>query len=125
MNFMNDIYCFVHRTSTVANEFVSSPKLEVQPFAYFFQQDYNLILTKTSKISKIITKKYEVTLVKLYQKRKNFKRYFINLLPNDFIAQQQEQVMRKALGYSIDFLLSSKDKKKITKKEETSVKKPK
>ena len=58
MNFMNDIYCFVHRTSTIANELVLNPKLNEQPFAYFFEQDYNLILTKTSKISKIITKKY-------------------------------------------------------------------
>ena len=81
MNFMNDIYCFVHRTSTVANELVSNPKLEVQPFAYFFEQDYNLILAKTSKVSKIIAKKYETTLIKLYQKRKNFKRHFINILP--------------------------------------------
>ena len=86
MHFINDTYCFVHRTSTVANELVANPKLDVQPFAYFFEQDYNLILAKVSKVSAIITKKYEVALVKLYKKRKNFKRHFVNILPADFIA---------------------------------------
>ena len=108
MSFLNDIYCFVHRTSNVSNELVSHPKLNEQPFAFFFEQDFNLIVTKTSKVSKIIIKKYEAVLVKLYQKRKNFKKYFVNLLPEDFIAQQEEELMRKGLGYEIDNLLSVK-----------------
>lgn len=36
MNFISDSYCFVHRTSTVANELVENTKTGLNNFAYFF-----------------------------------------------------------------------------------------
>jgi hypothetical protein len=38
-------------------------------FAYFFEQDYNLILAKTSNIVKIILKKYETCLIKFFNRK--------------------------------------------------------
>lgn len=58
MTFVNDTFCFVHRTSTIANELVENQKAGTSGFAYFFEQDYNYILTKTSRVTKIISKKY-------------------------------------------------------------------
>jgi hypothetical protein len=58
MTFINDLFCFVHRSSTVVNELVENAKVNAHQFAYFFEQDYNLILSKTSRIVKIISKKY-------------------------------------------------------------------
>lgn len=86
MSFMTDSYCFVHRTSTVANELVENSKNSEKHFAFFFEQDYNLILSKTSKVSQIISKKYEKALIKFYTKRVNFKREFNTLLPSDYVA---------------------------------------
>jgi uncharacterized membrane protein len=89
MNFVNDIYCFVHRTSTVANELVENQKVQVNgKFAYFFEQDYNLILTKCSRVSTIIVKRYELALVKLYSKKQNYKKHVLTFLPEDFIAHE-------------------------------------
>lgn len=58
MSFIDDTVCFVHRTSTITNELVENSRAGKPIFAYFFEQDYNLILAKTSKILKIILKKY-------------------------------------------------------------------
>jgi hypothetical protein len=91
---------------------------------YCFEQDYNLILAKTSKITKIITKKYEQSLTKLYTKRKHYKQYFISYLPEDFIKQQEEELFRCALEQEIDLLRDVKERKKAEKKE-VLAKKPK
>ena len=114
LNFINDIYCFVHRTSTVANELVDNPKLKDQ-FAFFFEQDYNLIVTKTSRVSTIILKKYEHLLVAFYNKRKNYTKCHVNFLPEDFVAQQEEELMKKALGCEIETLKHARDRKKPQK----------
>lgn len=69
MSFIDDTVCFVHRTSTITNELIEYGKTGNSNFAYFFEQDYNLILAKTSKIVKIILKKYETCLLKFFNKR--------------------------------------------------------
>lgn len=58
MTFVNDTFCFVNRISTVANELVENQKTNSGNFSFFFEQDYNLIVTKTSRVIKIISKKY-------------------------------------------------------------------
>lgn len=69
MTFVNDTFSFVNRTSTIANELVENQKTNSGNFAYFFEQDYNYILVKTSRIIKIISRKYEEALSRLYKKR--------------------------------------------------------
>lgn len=69
MSFIDDTVCFVHRTSTITNELVENNKNANPIFAYFFEQDYNLILAKTSKIVKIILKKYEFNICRLFNKK--------------------------------------------------------
>jgi len=69
MSFIDDTVCFVHRTSTITNELVENSKVGNPIFAFFFEQDYNLILAKTSKIVKFILKKYETWLIKLFNKK--------------------------------------------------------
>jgi hypothetical protein len=58
MKSLGDGFSFVHRTSVLANEFVENNKSNSHHFAYFFEQDSNLILVKTSKLIKIVIKKY-------------------------------------------------------------------
>jgi len=115
MTFINDIFCFVHRTSTVANELVENAKVNAHQFAYFFEQDYNLILSKTSRIVKIISKKYENSLIKLYRKRIAFTKYGSPLLSQDFICMEEEIVLKKALTLEIDLIIDPKKKKKEEK----------
>lgn len=69
MTFVNDTFCFVNRTSTIANELVENQKANSSNFAYFFEQDYNFILTKTARVAAIISKKYEEVLRRAYIKR--------------------------------------------------------
>ncbi len=56
MSFLSDTFTFVNRTSTIANDFVESPKSTT--FAYFFEQDYNFILVKTARAVKAISRKF-------------------------------------------------------------------
>ena len=74
MSFIDDTFCFVHRTSTITNELIDN-KTGNSLFAYFFEQDYNLILAKTSNIVKIILKKYESCLIKFFYKKVEKKIY--------------------------------------------------
>jgi hypothetical protein len=72
MSFINNTYCFVHRASIVANELVDCAKTAGE-FAYFFEQDYDLILVKTSRALKIIAKDIEKQLVCLFKFRADYK----------------------------------------------------
>ena len=83
MNFLSDSYCFVHRTSTLANEFVES-KNNPASFAFFFEQDYNLILVKASKVIKFVAKKFDNALLKFYTTRFGIIKYSNSILPNDY-----------------------------------------
>jgi hypothetical protein len=115
MNFINDTFCFVHRTSTVANDLVENPKTNSGQFAYFFEQDYNLILSKTSRITKIIIKKYEYSLIKVYKKRFALTLLKDPILPQDFIRMEEDSIIKKALSLEIDLLTDPKKKKKEEK----------
>lgn len=115
MNFINDTFCFVHRTSTVANDLVENPKTNSGQFAYFFEQDYNLILSKTSRIVKIIIKKYENCLIKFYKKRVDLTLFKDPILPEDFIRKEEETIIKKALSLEIDLMTDPKKKKKEQK----------
>lgn len=125
MGFINDSYCFVSRTSTVANELVENSKSTQHHFAYFFEQDYNLILCKISTVSQIVAKKYEKALVHLHSKRANFTRHFITILPQDFVAHQEEILLKRALAKEVELLQGKGSKKKPIKPEGRPKKKEK
>lgn len=112
MTFVNDTFCFVNRTSTIANELVENQKINSHHFAYFFEQDYNFILTKTSRVAKIISKKYEEVLRKAYSKRIEHSMYQAAFLHEDWQALEEESIIKKALSYDVQILGDPKKKKK-------------
>lgn len=99
MGFINDTFTFVNRTSTVANELVENPKTNSGNFAYFFEQDYNYILVKTSRAIKIVSKKYEEGLARLYNKRISLANDNSRLLFEDLVEWEEDMVIKKALSF--------------------------
>lgn len=112
MTFVNDTFSFVNRTSTIANELVENPKTNSGNFAYFFEQDYNYILVKTSRIIKIISKKYEEALVRLFKNRMQFSSDEKIYTFEDMVAYEEDMVIKKALSYEIQTLGDPKKRKK-------------
>jgi thiaminase len=88
MTFVNDTFSFVNRTSTIANELVENQKSNSGNFAYFFEQDYNFILVKTSRIIKIISKKYEEAVAKLYRKKIQFSSHKKIFIHEDWVTYE-------------------------------------
>ena len=102
MTFVNDTFCFVNRTSTIANELVDNQKAgNSGNFAYFFEQDYNFILTKTSRVAAIVSKKYEEVLRRAYRRRIEHTRHHAAFLHEDWCAQEEESIIKKALSYDV------------------------
>lgn len=112
MSFINDTFTFVNRTSTVANELVENPKTNSGNFAYFFEQDYNYILVKTSRAIKIVSKKYEDVLAKLYKKRIQLSAHGPTFLFEDLVRSEEDMVIKKALSFEIESLGDPKKRKK-------------
>jgi hypothetical protein len=112
MSFVNDTFSFVNRTSTVANELVENPKTNSGNFAYFFEQDYNFILVKTARVIKVISKKYEEALARLYRKRVQLPHSNHFFLFEDWVKYEEEMVIKKALTFEIEALGDPKKRKK-------------
>lgn len=112
MTFVNDTFCFVNRTSTIANELVDNQKASNTSFAYFFEQDYNFILTKTSRVARAVSKKYEEVLHRLYKKRIEHCMYQSAFLHEDWLAVEEENIIKKALSHEVDTLGDPKKKRK-------------
>lgn len=62
MSFLGSGYCFLNRTSNLANELVEEAKSQPEMFAFFFEQDFNYIMVKISTVMKIIKKKFNTRL---------------------------------------------------------------
>lgn len=89
-------------------------------FAYFFEQDYNLILVKTSKLLRVVQKRFDAALIRFYLKRTSTRLYLRNILPQDFADKAEERILIQAL--KVELAVRDKREKKIVKKENLSKK---
>lgn len=86
MKFINDGYSLVHRTSTICNQFVEELKKNKNETAFFFEQDYNYVLVKTSKLVEIIAKKFDGAYSRFLKARLEAKIEWIGQLHYGFLA---------------------------------------
>ncbi len=97
MGFLGSGYCFVNRTSNMANELIEEVKNQPETFAYFFEQDFNYIMVNASLVMRFIKEKFNVRLLKFLGRRVGLRRFFKDILPDDYMLHNEELIVVDAL----------------------------
>lgn len=89
----------MNRTSIICNDFVEEIKNNKNETAFFFEQDYNLVIVRTSKLLQFINKRFELAYARFIRNKVHFKKEeHIAYLYEDFLSEQAESYIRLILN---------------------------